>query len=348
MKLYYCVIENNNDPDKTGKVQIRIIGKHPENRNDTTNNNYLPTTDLPWANIISPVVSQNISGQCDFMVPANGSVAICTFMDIDEQVPILLGTVPKIVESLPDFNKGFSDPNGVNPISDLVGESQISRLARNENIDQTIIQDKKDNIETSIDCNGTSFSEPQTEYNTVYPNNRVIESPSGHIIEIDDTTGVERIHIYHKSGTFDEYHSTGDKVERIENDKFQIIINDKNILIKGEANTRVEGDRNYEIVGNENKKVEGVQSIDIVGDVEITSTGGDITITSNGDAELSSSSTGKIKISNSSKNLYTILNSLMTTLAALTTFGSPTNHTISTTDAASINTLKSDLTALMQ
>ena len=37
---------------------------------------------------------------------------------------------------------------------------------------------------------------------TVYPKNHVYETESGHIKEFDDTEGAERIHEYHKSGTF--------------------------------------------------------------------------------------------------------------------------------------------------
>lgn len=272
-KLYYCVIEDNNDPEKLGRVKIRIVGKHTENISDSTSDSYLPVTDLPWAQCIFPVSSPNISGQSDFKVPQNGSVGICSFLDEDEQYPVLLGTLAKKVSALPDFTKGFSDSkNSEHPKSGLVGESQISRLARNEHIDQTIIQTKKAGIETGVQCNGVSWSEPITEYDTEYPNNRVIETEK-HIIEIDDTSGAERIHIYHKSGSFDEYFPDGTKVEKIKAKKILIIESDENILVKGNKNTRIEGSENVEIVGAQNIKVGGNSKIDITGNAEINASG---------------------------------------------------------------------------
>jgi len=318
MKLDYCIVENNIDPDKTGKVQVRIIGKHTENRSDDSKNNYLAVTDLPWANTISSITSSNISGQCDFAVPAIGSVCICSYMDVDEQYPILFGTIPKFLESLPDFTEGFSDPSGTNPISDLVGESQISRLARNEHIDETIIQDKIDNVEEDVDCNGTEFSEPITPYDTVYPQNRVIETASGHFIEIDDTTGAERIHIYHKSGTFDEYHTDGSKVENIKSKKYKITISDDNTYIQGNKNVRIEGSENVEIVTDQKTKVGGTKTTDITG-VSTENAGGNIIINSTG---------GKLNIKNGSYSIYDLLTDLITQTKAITTFGGPTNQAV--------------------
>lgn len=273
MKLYICVVENNIDPQKLGRVQIRILSKHTENISNSSLDSYLPVDNLPWAQCVSPTNSPNISGQSDFYIPQNGSVGVCTFLDEDEQYPILLGTLAKKVESLPDFTKGFSDSkNQAHPSSSLVGESQISRLARNEHIDQTIIQTKKAGRETSVDCNGTNWSEPITEYDTEYPKNRVIETEN-HVIEIDDTSGAERIHIYHKSGSFDEFHSDGTEVKKIKAKKILIIESDENILVKGNKNIRIEGSKNIQIVGDLNTKVDGDAVIEIGGDGEITSTG---------------------------------------------------------------------------
>jgi len=331
MKTYYCIVENNVDPEKIGKVQIRIFGDHPENRDDDSALSYIPTTDLPWAECLSPVTSENISGMGEFNVPANGSLCIGTYLDKEEQRPLILGTLPKIVETLPDFTKGFSDPNEVNPPVDMVGESQISRLARNENIDQTIIQTKIDGVETGVDCNGTTWDEPITQYATEYPKNRVIETEAGHIIEIDNTTDAERIHIYHMSGTSDEFHPNGDKVEEVKNDSFKIVISDENVLVKGDKNIRVEGSENVEIVVDQKTRVGGARTTDVVG-VSTENVGGNIIINSTG---------GKLNIKNSANSLYDLLTDLITKTKAITTFGGPTNQAVdgaSQTALASVQT----------
>ena len=314
MNLFYCIIENIIDPDKLGRVQIRVIGKDTDNRTDTTKSSYLPVEDLIWANCIFPVQSGNISGQCDFAVPANGSVGVCAFLDKYEQHAILLGTVPKFVENLPDFNSGFSDPDGINPKSDFVGESQISRLARNENINLTFVPDKIENVETDVKCSSSKkWSEPETPYDVEYPMNRVIETPAGHVIELDSTDGAERIHIYHKSGTFTEYHPNGDIVEKVTGKKYDITISDKNILVKGDYNIKIEGD--------ENKNVEG---------------------------DINTLLTGKFGLKNADANLYTVLSTILTRMKSLKTFGSPTQHQISTEDITAIEALQTDLDKIMK
>jgi len=355
MKLYYCIVENNIDPDKAGKIQLRVIGKHTENRDDDTQNNYLPVEDLPWANLLSPTTSSNISGQCDIAVPAIGSVGICSYMDVDEQFPILIGTIPKILVELPDFNQGFSDPSGTNPISDLVGESQISRLARNENIDQTIIQDKTDNVEENVDCNGTEFSEPVTDYATVYPQNRVIETASGHFFELDDTTDAERIHLFHKSGTFDEYHTNGDKVENIKAKKYAIITSDDNLYVKGIKNVRIEGGENVEIVGNQLERVEGNVIKDITGtntentagNLAVNVTGGTFTLTASGKVDINSTG-AKITIYNGSDNLYDVITDLITKTKAIMTFGGPTNQAVDGASQTALAGVQTRLDSLLE
>ena len=59
---------------------------------------------------------------------------------------------------------------------------------------------------------------------TVYPFNKVTETESGHIVEFDDTPGAERIHIYHRSGSFFEFHPNGDKVDKIVRDYYLSIL----------------------------------------------------------------------------------------------------------------------------
>jgi hypothetical protein len=94
-------------------------------------------------------------------------------------------------------------------------------------IDQTIVADKLADIWTA-DCAehensgiGTDtaapaepMAEPPTPYNAIYPFNHCYYSESGHLHETDDTPFAERIHDYHRSGTFHEIHPTGTEVSK--------------------------------------------------------------------------------------------------------------------------------------
>ena len=289
--LYIGVVENNVDEMKLGRCQVRIFGKHTDNRE------IFPTEDLPWAQCIFN--GPNISEQCDFKVPTNGDFVAISFLDAEEQFPLILGSVPKKLISLPNFDLGFSDPNQEYPDNNHLDESGISRLARNEKITDTIIQDKKDNKKSSVDCGVVSFDEPETPYDTVYPYNRVINTKH-HVIELDDTSGKERIHIYHKSGTSTEMHPNGDKVELIKAKKFLIIESDKNSYIGGNFNIHINGNENKKIVGEQNEDVDtkniiaatdivlqagGNITIDAGGNVEVIA-GGDATVDATGNAEV--------------------------------------------------------------
>ena len=85
------------------------------------------------------------------------------------------------------------------------------------------------------------FGEPESPAAPQYPYNTATYSRSGHLIEMDDTPGAERLHTYHRSGSFEEYHPNGDIVERTIGSNFDIVHGDKNIHVKGNLNIVVDG-----------------------------------------------------------------------------------------------------------
>jgi hypothetical protein len=88
---------------------------------------------------------------------------------------------------------------------------------------------------------GTSFSEPETPYNATYPHNHVYESESGHIREIDDTPGAERIHERHASGSGYEIGPDGTKVTRHKLDNYDLTYGQQYTHIRGSQSTTVNG-----------------------------------------------------------------------------------------------------------
>jgi len=267
------------DTLKVGRIKARIFGVHTENRSSEVDNKLISTENLPWCIPAFPINTQSIDGMSDFQVPQNGSIVLISFLDeVDKQHPVYFGTIPKIANQLPDWSKGFSDPNKQHPATEYLLESPVSRLARNEKIDSTIVKTKKDNVKTDVDCKESTFDEPETPYNATYTENRVIETKAGHFIEIDDTAGSERIHIYHKSGTFSEIHPDGKKVVRTEGKRTTIIVGDDNILIEGNnnihitnsQNVHIEKSRNIQIDENEDTDITGTEKRDIGESQEVT------------------------------------------------------------------------------
>lgn len=90
-----------------------------------------------------------------------------------------------------------------------------------------------------------------------YPLNHVYESESGHIMEIDDTPGGERLHREHSSGTFEEIHPTGDKVVKVVGSNYEIIAGSSNVIISGDVNLTIEGTKKELIKGDYILEVEG-------------------------------------------------------------------------------------------
>lgn len=103
--------------------------------------------------------------------------------------------------------------------------------------------------------------EPSSAYNAKYPFNKVHQTESGHVIEIDDTPNFERMHTFHKSGTYTEIDSSGRRVNKIVGDDYEIVVKDKNVYIQGALTITAKGN----ITINGDIKVNG--SITATGDV---------------------------------------------------------------------------------
>lgn len=120
-------------------------------------------------------------------------------------------------------------------------EATTNRFERNEHIDQTLVEIKKKNIDigqrdvpvaihpnsqvgTDRASDGDDFTEEETKYDAKYPYNHAYYSEGGHLVEIDDTPGLERMHWFHRSGTFKEIHPIGLVVEKIVDDQYHIVL----------------------------------------------------------------------------------------------------------------------------
>ena len=90
-----------------------------------------------------------------------------------------------------------------------------------------------------------------------YPLNHVYESESGHIHEIDDTPGGERLHREHKSGTFEEIHPDGSMVTKIVKDNYAIVMGSESVYISGTVNLTIGGNCRQLIKGDYVLEVEG-------------------------------------------------------------------------------------------
>ena len=189
---------------------------------------------------------------------------------------------------LVDTNRGYNDPEGLYPLISRMGEADTNRLARNEQVQNTIVQFKKKNL---VECSTAlcgMWKEPETPYNAKYPFNNVYESQAGHIVEYDDTPGNERMHWYHCSGSFTEIHPSGSEVHKVVKNSWDITMNDKMILVKGNASfnadkilkIRIGKDLEIEVEGDAKMLVKGNMTSEVKGNY-LHKVGGSCTIASN-------------------------------------------------------------------
>lgn len=249
------VIEDRKDPLMLGRVRVRCFGYHSPFKAD------IDTADLPWASVLMPPTGPGTSGlgtSPPFLV--EGSWVHGFFRDgKTAQDPVITGVYSsKSAAEKPNAELGFQDSSGTYPRE--LDEPDTNKLAREIN---------------TIEFNkATQIDEPDQPYKAKYPFNHAFESESGHIIEIDDSSGGERIRVYHRAGSFVEFHPNGDVVAR-QGNKYEIIVGKNNCYVQGETNLITTGDVNWFVDGNVNMTATGDFNF-VSGGSNNTSAGGSI------------------------------------------------------------------------
>lgn len=88
-EIYIGIVEDRlTDPLMLGRCKVRVFGVHTPNKRE------LPTNDLPWAMVMTPVTS----GSIDFIGQSptgliEGSTVVVFFADKDQQIPIIMGSL---------------------------------------------------------------------------------------------------------------------------------------------------------------------------------------------------------------------------------------------------------------
>jgi len=169
----------------------------------------VPTTDLPWAPLI--VMPTNASYKKKGISPTGIAVG-----------STVIGF--------------FMDGNECNMpmiLGTFAGTGDVSQLAAGEmSINKTIVG-----------------NEPASPFKAQYPYNKVYESEGGHVIEVDDTPNNERLHWYHKAGTYVEIDKDGQRVSKVVGDDYEVVVKNKNVYVAGNINVTVKGNVNIAVDG---------------------------------------------------------------------------------------------------
>lgn len=281
MVWFMGVVEDINDPEMLNRVRVRCIGYH------TADKTLMPTGDLPWA----PFVSS--TAQMSSPMVNQGDWVIGFFVDGEQaQQPIVIGSIVGKPESPANPNEGFYDPAGVHPR--FPGEGTNPRHARGEvgTEDRNAVAYSRSTATPGIpSADGTKFAEPLSQFDARYPFNHVMETDGGHVFELDDTPAAERVQIFHRKGSFVEFHPDGSIVHRGAKDRYHIVFENENLYAGGSMNMSVVGavnilagaNTNISTGGDATWRVGGNLRMDIGGNFDVA-VGGTTNIDSGGTA----------------------------------------------------------------
>jgi len=272
-QFYIAVVEDRNDPQKLGRVRVRVINVHSDDRKSD-----VPIDSLPWSFVMQPANTSTSGAPLSQLV--EGTWVVVMYMDHNLQDPLVIGSIPGIDDEIPNYEKGFSDPFGVYPrwTSQDETDSNLSLVtdedrwtehpsyeARKANRITEIPKAKKYAVPT------VSATVPDQEYerstydeldlrgsqDSKYPYNSVREFEAGMIEEYDSTSDNTRITETHQSGSYREILHDGTTTVKIVGDGYHITLKDQNIHIQGDLNLTVEGNMRQLVEGDYTLEVEG-------------------------------------------------------------------------------------------
>ena len=107
---WYGVVEDRKDPLFLGRVKVRCIGFHTDDKE------LIKTEELPWAEVIQPITSAAISGIGQSPTGlVEGTHVFGFFRDGAEgQEPVVLGSSGGVPEDFSNPSRGFYDPRDLN------------------------------------------------------------------------------------------------------------------------------------------------------------------------------------------------------------------------------------------
>ena len=291
------VVEDRADPEKAGRVRVRCLGLH------SADTQMIPTIDLPWASVMMPVTAGANSGigfSPHFLI--EGTWVVGFFRDPAKQEPVIMGALPGVnsdettgftiasssVTGGQSIEGGFKDPNSKYPTELYIKKPDTNLLAQ-ESADTHPSKEKKEAISKWSTATGEVEQLASTQASAKYPTNHVFETESGHYVEFDDTVGNERIHLYHKMGTFIEIDKSGNVVIKTVGNVTNIVAGNMDVYVKGNYSVsaggnidvyagknlteKVDGNRETTITGTETLAITGATANEYTGDVENTMKG---------------------------------------------------------------------------
>jgi hypothetical protein len=183
---FFGVVEDRKDPLKIGRVKVRILGYHDDDKN------VLPTTKLPWATPIQGVTSAAVSGKgWTPLGLVEGTWVFGFFADPGSyQIPMILGSIAGLnSKSINTLGEYFG-----NAFADLRTESERSK-APNDRFEKREYPNGKgkdgDKHGAQLETSSKNSSYPKSNYSPTATNNPD-GTPDTNILGINDNDRLDQ------------------------------------------------------------------------------------------------------------------------------------------------------------
>lgn len=98
-----------------------------------------------------------------------------------------------------------------------------------------------------------------------YPNYNLHRTPSGHVIQMDDTKGAESITIQHRTGSMVQMQADGTVVMRNKKNKTEVTFGDHKMLITGHWDVTINGGASFKVEGDFDQTINGNYKMTVKG-----------------------------------------------------------------------------------
>jgi hypothetical protein len=175
----------------------------------------------------------------------------------DDDIGLIKTSIGKAkFNTLADEVYAFDDYTGVYPHKEYLNVASTNLAARGLKRNNLYLGGGDYNLSFDLD----------KQLNSQYPLNQVRETVSGHVTEIDDTPGAERMLFKHRTGSGVELRADGTVIISATNNTIRITAGDEKVIIEGDGHISYNGNLTMDVTGDFDLKVGGDYNVRVGGD----------------------------------------------------------------------------------
>lgn len=252
---YVGFVRDTDDPERRGRVRFYIPEvAGDEDTSDTWSDWALPKMPLAGfdtgALMVPPAPSEQTRND-DSGNDKNPLRRVAYWIEFrhgDPRFPIYTG----------GFWYGEGDiPNYTPPMSDVDNGGDESMLPPNGTAKTRLVDFDADGELTEA----TPATEPLPSGEPRYPRNRFYKSPSGHLIEVDDTPDRERVKVYHRAGCYLEMTPDGSLITKVTGKRYGYVSDDEIRHVVGSVKEVFDREHHVQVAGNSTEIYRGTRRI---------------------------------------------------------------------------------------